>query len=238
MIKGKNNVFIDGQPVVELYYDKTDPTKVVGAGYKPSDQAEVIGNAAPKLTGGLHNNLRYKDFSLSFLIDYKWGGDIWAGDRIASLMAGLSPETLVERDGGGLPYTYPSGETANHGVILEGVLEDGIPNTHVVHYLYKYGRNGWSMGLYPQTDGIIENTWVKMREIAVSWNFPAGLVAKTKIFRGLSVSLVGRDLFYLYSSLPDRINPEGTNGTTNAQGLMFGALPGQRSYGFTIRAIF
>lgn len=239
VIRGKNKVYHEnGQPIVDLYYAKGSTTEVIGAGYRASTQAEIIGNAAPDLTGGFSNMIRYKSISLSALIDFKLGGDIWSGDYATALMGGLSPETLKERDGGGLPYTYPSGETANHGVIIPGVLENGTPNKEVVHYLWKYGRNGWSMGLFPQTDGIVENTWVKLREVAITWNIPKNIVKKTGIFQDLSVSVIGRDLFYIYTTLPDNINPEGVNGTANAQGLMFGATPGQRSFGFSLRAIF
>jgi iron complex outermembrane receptor protein len=50
---------------------------------------------------------------------------------------GKAPETLVERNGGGLPYTYPDGTTANHGVV-DGVFADGKENTDVVNYMFKY----------------------------------------------------------------------------------------------------
>jgi iron complex outermembrane receptor protein len=251
VIRGKNKVYNEnGRPVVDIYYAKGDNSQVIGAGYRASDQPEIIGNASPKLTGGLSNMIRYKGFSLTSLIDFKWGGDVWAGDYATARMAGLSPSTLKERNGGGLPYTYPSGETANHGVIIDGVIDvqdyeanpNGEPiwqeNDKVVNYIWKYGRNGWSMGMFPQTDGILENSWVKLRELSLTWNVPKSLVDQTNIFQGLSISVIGRDLFYIYSSLPDKLNPEGVNGTANAQGLMFGAAPGQRSFGFSVRAIF
>jgi iron complex outermembrane receptor protein len=74
-----------------------------------------------------------------------------------------------------------------------------------------------------------------MREVALSYNIPSAWVQRTKVFQNASVSLVGRDLFYFYSSLPDRINPEGINGAGNAQGIEFASLPGTRSIGFQIR---
>jgi iron complex outermembrane receptor protein len=49
---------------------------------------------------------------------------------------------------------------------------------------------------------------------------------------------VGRDLFYFYTTLPDQINPEGINGSGNAQGLEWASLPGARSFTFGISASF
>jgi iron complex outermembrane receptor protein len=46
---------------------------------------------------------------------------------------------------------------------------------------------------------------------------------------------VGRDLFYFYKTLPDNINPEGTQGSGNAQGLEYGSYPGTRSYMVTLK---
>lgn len=75
-----------------------------------------------------------------------------------------------------------------------------------------------------------------MREITLSWNVPSSLVKATKIFQNAQINLTGRDLFYIHSSLPDRINPEATSMQTgNAQGMMFGALPGLRTFTFGIR---
>jgi iron complex outermembrane receptor protein len=191
----------------------------------------------------LNTTLRYKDFSLYALADFSYGGDIWSGDYATALQCGMSPSTLKERDGGGLPYTYGDGTKANHGIIMDGVLEDGTKNTHVVHYTWKYGRVGsWggnSVQNQLSTPSILENNWIKLREITLTWNVPARLLKFTKVFQSAQVSLTGRDLFYIYSSLPDKINPEAMSMQTgNAQGMMFGALPGMRSFTFGVKVGF
>ena len=50
--------------------------------------------------------------------------------------------------------------------------------------------------------------------------------------------LSGRDLFYIYDTMPDNINPEGLNGVGDAQYVIAGALPGARSYAITLRVTF
>ncbi|MFT5747693.1 MAG: iron complex outermembrane receptor protein, partial [Saprospiraceae bacterium] len=106
------------------------------------------------------------------------------------------------------------------------------------HYLFKYIPNKGGWGRFLSKPGIVENTYVKLREVGLSYKFPASFNQKVKIFQDLSISLVGRDLFYIYTSLPDNINPEGTNGAGNAQGLEWAAYPGTRSFGFNINAKF
>jgi len=189
-----------GQPIVNE----------AGTHYLTTPNVVPVGNAAPKLIAGLNLEGKYKRFRYNILFDSKIGGDIYAGSYVIGLQTGQSPSTLVERDGGGLPYTDPDGNTRNVGVILPGVQADGTPNEEVVHYYYKYLPNAFS----PRT------------------------ISKLKVFQGLNVSLVGRDLFYLYSSIPDNINPEGANGSGNAQGLEWASLPSMRSFSLRIGAKF
>lgn len=209
-----------------------------GTLYKISDKRVPIGNASPKFTGGWTMRLGYKGLTISTLVDTKWGGDIYAGSYVIGLQTGQSPETLPERMGEGLPYTDPAGNVRNIGVVLDGVYADGTVNDKVVHYYYKYIGNTGGWGRFISTPGIRENTWVKMREIVLAYQFPDLLAQKTRVFQGLTLSLTGRDLFYIYTTLPDRINPEGSNGAGNAQGLEWAAFPGTRSFTLGINASF
>ena len=217
-----------GQPIVNE----------TGTHYLITDSHVPVGNAAPNLIGGFNLEGRYKQFTFRALVDSKIGGDIYAGSYVIGLQTGQSPETLLERDGNGLPYTDPDGVTRNIGIILPGVLEDGTTNNQIVHYYHKYLPNAGGWGKIITTPGILENTWVKLREFSLNYEVPAKTIAKTKFFQGLSLSLVGRDLFYLYTSLPDNINPEGTSGSGNAQGLEWASFPSMRSISFRVGAKF
>lgn len=215
-----------------------------GTLYQASPGLVPIGNATPKVIAGLNNTLTYGNFTLGVLVDTKLGGDMWSGTYSTMMNQGQAPETLKERDGGGLAYTTPDGSKTNWGVILPGVFPDGTVNQNVVHYYYKYMQYGvWSSSAIHGSDWIDKNAifkdnYVKMREISLSYTLPADVIKKTKVFQAASVSLVGRDLFYLYTSLPDNINPEGMNGAGNAQGIEFASLPSFRSLGFQVRLSF
>jgi len=209
-----------------------------GTTYKITENRVPIGNASPDFIGGWTMRFRYKGFTLRTLVDAKIGGDIYCGSYVTGLQTGQSPETLLERDGGGLPYTDPEGNVRNVGVVLNGVYEDGTPNDKVVHYYFKYMPNAGGWGHVISKPGIVENTWVKMREISLIYNFPRSLIEKTKVFQNLSISIVGRNLFYFYTTLPDNINPEGLNGSGNAQGLEWASLPSSRSFTFGVTASF
>jgi iron complex outermembrane recepter protein len=216
-----------------------------GTLYQATSTLVPIGNANPKFIGGMTNTFSFKNgISVGVLIDTKLGGDMWSGTYATMMSQGLAPETLKERNGGGLPYVTPNGTKTNWGVILPGVFPDGTVNTNVVHYYYKYMQYGvWSSSGIGGSDwidktSIFKDNYVKMREISINYNLPQTFVQRTKIFQAATVSLVGRDLFYIYSSLPDNINPEGMNGVGNAQGIEFASMPSFRSLGFQVRLSF
>ena len=178
---------------------------------------------------------------------------MFAGTYAVSLYNGLSPATLKERQGGGLPYTSLSdGVTRNIGVILEGSHADGTANTTVVHPIWKYvGNSGSAWGdrtalvngeyenqRFLHREMVIDNSWVKLRQVALSYAFPKKLIDKTNFLQSLDISLVGRDLFYIYQNMPDNINPEGLANVGNAQGVEWGSLPGFSSFTIGINASF
>jgi iron complex outermembrane receptor protein len=92
---------------------------------------------------------------------------------------------------------------------------------------------GW--GHFLSRPGVVENTWVKFREIVLAYNMP---IKNSKVFRELNIAFTARDLFYIYTTLPDRINPEGILGAGDAQGFEWGALPGVRSFSLGLNVKF
>ena len=126
------------------------------------------------------------------------------------------------------------------GVILPGVTSDGKENTAVVNSWWKYAGNyqSWSNVPLVRTNCIFTNSWGKLREVALTYRVRNALISKTNIFQTLSFSVVGRDLFYLFTNLPDKLNPEGLSSSGNIQGIQFGQLPGVRSIGFSVKAGF
>ncbi len=241
-IYGSDYAYHDGQKVVNLLRDGSG--NVYGATYATTPTAVSLGNSVPSLTGGISNTFTYKNFSLYLLADFRVGGKIWSADYDALMGQGLAPETVKERDGHGLPYTFPDGTSSNIGVILPGVAEnsDGTysKNTAVVNAWWKYAGayQSWSNVPLPRSNSVFTDSWGKLRELRLTYQVPAALAQRTKVFQSLSVSLIGRDLFYLFTSLPDRLNPEALSGTSNNQTVQWGEYPGTRSLGFSIRAGF
>lgn len=212
-----------------------------GTEYMKTADRVPVGNSAPLFTGGFNLTYKYKGLQVYALVDAKIGGKIYCGSYVIAMQTGQSPETMGEREGNGLPlYDAEGNFLGNYGVVLPGVTvntETGetAVNDQVVHYYYKYMPNFGGWGNYLTTPGIVNNTWVKLRELTISYTLPQKWLDKTKFFQTASISLTGRDLFYIYKNLPDNINPEGTLGTGNAQGLEYGSYPMTRSFLFSLK---
>ncbi|TKC03725.1 SusC/RagA family TonB-linked outer membrane protein [Pedobacter frigoris] len=254
-IYGKDFVYVDGQKEVKralgtdglpVTYSAGGKTYYAGTQWALTPDEVSIGNSQPFMTGGISNTFRYKNFSLYLLADAKIGGDTYFGSYAAAMGSGTIKETLKERNGGGLPYTYPDGTTANVGVDFGGVLVtrdntgkilSTTPNTDVVHYLWYYAGtySAWNHLGRPTSASVFENSWLKMREIALTYRVPQKLMQKTKVLQSLSVSLIGRDLFYIFTTIPKGLNPEGVNGIGNIQGIEYSSMPRVRSFGFSIK---
>jgi hypothetical protein len=115
-IRGSDYVYMNGQRVV----DETGH-------YKISNTSNVvIGNVNPDWIGGISNTVKYKDISLSFLIDIRQGGQLFSLDQWYGMGTGLYPETAGLNELGN-PKRNPLDQGG--GVILPGVNEDGKQNT-------------------------------------------------------------------------------------------------------------
>ncbi len=220
-IVGTNFVYLDGKKVVgdDGFYLRTD-------------NEEVIGNINPDWNGGLKNTFRYKNISLSGLIDVQMGGDIYSVNTKHGLATGLYEETAGLNDKGN-PKRDPVSEGG--GILFPGtVYEDGTPNTTYVE-CNEWGT-AYDYDAAPTARYVYDASYVKLREVALSYDIPGSILSKTFI-RGASVSLVGRNLWILYKNTY-HIDPEAAVSSGNQQGVESGSYPSSRTFGVDLKIAF
>ena len=223
-----------------VYNEKNQ--KVVGENglYEQSITSnEVIGNANPDWTGGVSNTFKYKNLSLGFLIDVQHGGDVFSLDMYYGLATGMYPETAGLNDLGN-PLRDPvktdeSGnvinDPSNGGLILPGVKEDGTPNDVRVSAT-NFGLQGYRRN--PAAAFVYDASYVKLRQLNLTYSLPQSVVDNLWVFNGIDVSLVGRNLWIIHKNLP-YADPEENLSSGNIQGYQGGAYPTTRNIGFNIR---
>ncbi len=189
---------------------------------------ENIGNPNPKYLIGLTNSFEFKGFELSFLIDIKEGGDQYSRNIADLQRNGVAAETAEypRYDAAGVvqkPYIFPGVFASN-----------GLPNTVYLSAQEYYGNTG----KYAAAEGFIYNTsWVRLREVALSYTLPKSILGKTP-FGSAAFSVYGRNLFLNAPGYPHLDPEQNALGIGNAQGLEFNALPQTRSMGMSLKVSF
>ena len=232
--------------------------------YMNQTELQRVGNINPDGVGGLFSSFSYKNIFLDFSIDFRIGGDVINEMYQYSTASGLTPESLQFRDTehGGLSYYYPgnnnasgvpvqvdpslgagpNGETVYHdGVILPGVVAStGEKNTRIIPAGYYYNQT-YNWGTQPEQltyrHSVFDNSYVKLRELTIGYQFPEKLISKLGMTR-LSVLVFGRNLFYFYKALKN-YDAESSVGTSWAsQAVVGGSTTATRNFGVSLRASF
>lgn len=185
-----------------------------------SDDIEPLGSGVYKVTGGVTNQVHYKDFTLSFLLDYKFGAKLFSGSNLILYANGLSKTTLQGREG---------------GYIGKGVTEDGKVNTNAVPAQTYFGDIAWGADQVTE-EFVYDASFIKLRSLSLMYTLPAAAL-KNKFIKGFSISLVGRNLATLLKHTPN-IDPESNYNTSNGQGLELSGYPAVRSYGVNLNLKF
>jgi hypothetical protein len=217
-LKGTDFEYVNGKKVVLAngYYKKTTTTD------------NTIGNINPDFTAGITNTLTYKNWSYSFLIDMQQGGSIWSVDMWYGLGTGIYPNSVGTND---LGNPIRNSLATGGGVILDGVLADGTPNTkRVAGDDYRV----WGWATNPNAGFIYDASYVKLREMSLSYRIP---LKKEFFFTGASVGLVGSNLWIISKNI-DYADPEAGAGAGNVQGAQIGVMPAVRTYGFNLSLQF
>lgn len=212
-----------------------------------TDEYQYAGNIMPKVVGGFSNSIKYKQFALDFTIDYRFGGNLISVPTYYQTGAGMYESTLKYRDEahGGLSYNIVNGEPVladngshHDGLILEGVRSDGSANDQLIDAstYYNYTYNWENNGNYG--NAVFKNSYIKFREVTFSYNLPHRFAEKIH-FQRLQLSLIGRNLFYIWKTLPNGLDPEVAVGSSwLSQGIDGGTAPPTRSIGISLRAAF
>ena len=220
--------------------DEEGHTVVDGAGLPINNPTQqVIANTNYKWVGGVTNKLSYKGISLSGTFDVRHGGQMYS--RTASLMyfAGTTPATLYNDR---RPFIVPNSVTQALDGSGEPLFDDnGDPvyreNTTPVLDSNGQLQNFWSAGGFDIQKGLlVSKSFVKLRELSLSYSLPKSVLAKTP-FGNVDISLIGRNLLLWVPDENVFIDPEQTTFGTdiNSEFGEFGSTPTTRSYGFNIR---
>lgn len=219
-----------------------------------------VGNSMPKAVGGISNTLTYKSFALDVIADFRIGGYVMPTGINWMISRGILDQSLQNMDAehGGIAYYVdpstgkgvqttgsagPNGEKVyNDGMLLDGYTADGNKNDNVVSQAYYFWNvYNWGGPQYSESRYelyIVKNSYVKLREVSLSYTLPTSIANKISAKR-IQLSVYGRNLFYFYRTIKDMDAEQTTAGSRWYQTLTnAGTNPATRSYGIMIRTTF
>ncbi|PKV50301.1 TonB-linked SusC/RagA family outer membrane protein [Aquimarina sp. MAR_2010_214] len=170
---------------------------------------DFLGNANPDFTLGWSNSFSYKNITLGFLIDGKFGGEVMS-----------MTEAVVDQLGN-------TNRTGNVTIFDQGTNSSvQIPASE--YYAQIGGRNGFT------SEYVYDATNIRLAEVSLGYTFN---LKESSFFNAVRASLIGRNLFFISKDAP--YDPNVTLSTGNGlQGVdVFGA-PSTRSIGLNIGLSF
>lgn len=178
-----------------------------------------LGRGVPPYTAGFSNNFTYKSFNFSFLVDGKFGAQVYSATNAYGTQFGLDKRTVENG-------------VREKGIPVSGVDQNGNPYTGTVS-AQTYYSTIWAT----LTDQFVTDAdFIKLRQVILGYTLPKSVLGKAPV-QSVSISLVARNLLLLYNTARN-IDPESSYSNGNAQGLENFGLPTARSYGLNLQVKF
>ena len=212
-------------------YDEQGRAIIGANGLPVLTSNQKIGDVTPEWIGGLRNELSYKNLSFGFLLDFRKGGDFFSVTQMFGAQTGI------------LDYTA-EGNIRENGLIVgqdvlkdkEFVLKDGTPNNIRVSAQSFY-QSYYSNKALDVSDG----SFLKLREMHLTYTFPKSMLDKTKFIKAANVSLIANNVAILWLSSKNqaKIDPESSVGSANDEvGYESNSVPPTRSFGLKLSLTF
>lgn len=207
---------------------------VVGDNGLPVEGDKIlVGSSVPDFMMSFTNNLTFKGFRFSFLIDYQEGGLMYSNTAGATFWSGNNEQSTVNDR---RPYVLPNSvtEIKNAEGIVTGYAENAVP---IVDNWHEYYASNTNKPI--ESTRIIPRTFIKLREISVSHRFNSSLLDKSFI-ESANIALFGRNLFLWTPKKNSFVDPETTTWDNDIEGLFgeFNGAPGVRTYGVKLDLTF
>jgi outer membrane receptor protein involved in Fe transport len=185
------------------------------------------GSTLPRHMVGLGSSFSYSDFRLSFNFEYRGGNVIYSdlGRQMTFTGSGAWTSNRTEQ-------IYPN------SYYIDPATGADVKNTSVYVREPEYAL--WVNNYRLIAENFVTPGWfIKLRDLNLSYNLPASLVKKSKIFSGANVALYGRNLFTIVDKKNQFTDPEFSYTSGNGLGISNTLqTPPVRQYGFNVNFVF
>lgn len=176
---------------------------------------ETVGHAQPDFTLGWNNSFNYKNFTLNFLIDGKFGGEVLSVTEAVNDFFGVSQASADARN-------------RNGGMVNVVDTEGNARQITAQQYITQTGGRAGLLGEY-----VYDATNVSLREFSLGYTIPN----PGKYFESMNISLIATNLFFFYKDAPFDPNIASSTGL-GLQGVDIYGQPSTRSIGLNVNVNF
>ncbi|TXN37269.1 SusC/RagA family TonB-linked outer membrane protein [Flagellimonas hymeniacidonis] len=190
-------------------------------------ERKILGDGVPPWTIGFSNSIRYKDFNLNFLIDGKFGGQLFSGTNTTAYGTGLHQKTIEGREGG-LAVSGIDGATFDADTGTGTAFTATVAPANLQTY--------WGRVNDIAEEFVEDSDYIRFRQLSLGYTFPTAILGKTFI-KSATINLLAQNLFYIKRSI-DNVDPESAYNVSNSQGLEYFGVPTTRGYGVSLNVKF
>jgi len=186
---------------------------------------QIVGTFAPKWLGSIGTSLSFKGLRFNILFDTRVGGKFYSATRDLQQFTGTDPLTLYnDRQDFVVPNSVYLGS--------DGAYHENTVEVHYQDYWTNFIRQDYAYNL-------VDATYVKLREVSLSYTFPKKWMMKTKYISNIELSVFGSNLWLWTPKENTYVDPEiNAYGAGNAQGFEFYNVPSLRAMGFGVKVDF
>lgn len=234
------NYAVPGEPynVIYGFYVPTDDqgNRIVGddGNYTFSDDIRRIGDPNPLWNASLFNEFRYKNFTLSAMMEYRQGGDIWSLTTATLIGRGVSKFVDFDHD---RTFVLPGvKENPNFGTSNPSEPKY-IPNDIQITSAGVYFNN---VAFGPSDLQIYDGTTIRLRDVTLNYELPQSILQKTP-FKRVTVGVSAQNLWFKAVNIPSEINFDTdvlSTGVGNGLGFDLFTGPSARRFGGMVRITF
>lgn len=190
-------------------------------------ERKILGQGVPPWTIGFTNSIRYKNFNLNFLIDGKFGGQLFSGTNSVAVGTGLHKKTIEGRENG-LAVSGIDGATFDADAGTGTAFNTTVAPENLQTY--------WGRVNDIAEEFVEDSDYVRFRQLSLGYTLPSKILEKTFI-KSATINVLGQNLFYISRSI-ENVDPESAYNVSNSQGLEYFGVPTTRGYGVSLNVTF
>lgn len=196
--------------------------KILGSdGTYVAEENQILGDVQADFTGAIGINAKYKGLYVNALFSMQQGGEIVSVTEQSATAAGTAART----------------NSMNRiDMFAPGVLADGGSNTKIIP-----AQTYWGSIADIDEEFVYDASFMKLKELAIGYNLSKSTLNKIphNPIKSARISLVGRNLFYVYKDTPGT-TPDASAYSTSyfAKAVDFAPVPNTRTYGFSLNLGF